>query len=247
MSEPQTKPTEDLMQSTQEQQEITHNEQAPASAPELSGPLKTLKDAFPDLDIEIIQTILDSQGGNLDSAFEVLLGMSDPSYKPEPGQVDNASQLQQDEAYARQLAREGDAHYPQNNNVNRDNEPLFNFQELPMIKEKVIEAGTAAKNKIMNLYNQFMASTSEQPREPNRNNTRLADNNDVDLYGSDPTLNVPRHTTSTPKEQLRSDEDFARQLALNQDTHSEQNEQNEQTEQNEGNKNNKETGAQMTI
>lgn len=143
--------------------------------PPLTGPVKTLKDAFPDLDVEVIETILDSQGGNLDATFEVLLGMSDPTYKPEPETIQQQSvgmdQLRQDEEYARRLAREGDAHYPQNNTAatNENQQPLFNFQgkkreieirkifsrakerrtdhmfyieELPIIKEKVIEAGT---------------------------------------------------------------------------------------------------------
>lgn len=94
--------------------------------PALSGDLKTLKDAFPDLEIEIIETILASQGGRVDAAFEVLLGMSDPTYKPEQSE----QQLRQDEEYARRLAREGDAHLPQNTNpnTNENQQPLFNFQ-----------------------------------------------------------------------------------------------------------------------
>ncbi|KAG2199693.1 hypothetical protein INT47_012829 [Mucor saturninus] len=203
---------------------------------ELSGDIKTLKDAFPDLDLDVIETILDSQGGNLDSAFEILLGMSDPTYKPTPEEAEGLSQLRQDEEYARRLAREGDAHYPQNNQ--EPQQPLFNFQEeLPIIKEKVIEAGTAAKNKIMNLYNQFMAadqpSTSTQSGvlESRMGNLSLSQNQrpvatpqsvSVDLYewdgkdqvGRNPLLSPKKNSnTSTPNDQLLSDEEFARQLA----------------------------------
>ncbi|KAL9538934.1 hypothetical protein MBANPS3_010572 [Mucor bainieri] len=229
---------------------------------ELSGDVKTLKDAFPDLDIDVIETILASQGGNLDAAFEVLLGMSDPSYKPEPEQSEGMNQLRQDEEYARRLAREGDAHYPQNNTQQQAEQPLFNFQEeLPIIKEKVIEAGTAAKNKIMSLYNQFMAPDQTQQQqgqssqggvlESGMGNLSLSDNQapprqqytapapqqqarpsqptatsgSVDLYewdGKNPSQSPVRNPllsqrkesfTSTPAEQMLSDEEFARQLA----------------------------------
>ncbi|EPB91872.1 hypothetical protein HMPREF1544_01165 [Mucor circinelloides 1006PhL] len=182
MSEPQNKPVDELMKpatpSTAEQ--VNQEQQVPITLPasenennttELTGDVKTLKDAFPDLDVDVIETILASQGGNLDAAFEVLLGMSDPSYKPEPGQSEGMNQLRQDEEYARRLAREGDAHYPQNNAQQQQQQqqaeqPLFNFQEeLPIIKEKVIEAGTAAKNKIMSLYNQFMAPDQTQQQQ----------------------------------------------------------------------------------
>ncbi|KAK4518555.1 uncharacterized protein ATC70_008774 [Mucor velutinosus] len=294
MSEPQSKSVHELMKpatpTTAEQ--VNQEEQVPITLPssdnndnqteqttttttttndtttELSGDIKTLKDAFPDLDIDVIETILASQGGNLDAAFEVLLGMSDPSYKPEPGQSEGMDQLRRDEEYARRLAREGDAHYPQNNTQQQQAEqPLFNFQEeLPIIKEKVIEAGTAAKNKIMSLYNQFMAPDQAQQQqgqssqggilESGIGNLSLSDNQaspqqqqqqqrytaplpqqqarpspptatsgSVDLYEWDgnkapqspvrnPLLSQRKESaTSTPAEQMLSDEEFARQLA----------------------------------
>lgn len=115
MPEPQTSPVT----------ANTHSEDTPA-VPELKGDIKTLKDAFPDLDVEVIEAVLETQAGNLDATFEVLLGLSDPSYKPTPQEVEGLSQLRQDEEYARRLAREGDAHYPQNNA--QTTQPLFNLQ-----------------------------------------------------------------------------------------------------------------------
>ncbi|KAI8636147.1 hypothetical protein BD408DRAFT_426614 [Parasitella parasitica] len=185
MSEPQSKPVDELIKSSAPAAEQAAEEQVPITLPasndpptqttnspennntnvELTGHVKTLKDAFPDLDVDVIETILASQGGNLDAAFEVLLNMSDPTYKPEPNQAEGMNQLRQDEEYARRLAREGDPHYPQNNAQQPTGQPQFSLQdELAPIKEKVIEAGTAAKNKIMNFYNQFMApdQTSQQ-------------------------------------------------------------------------------------
>ncbi|KAI8371927.1 hypothetical protein EDC96DRAFT_500918 [Choanephora cucurbitarum] len=240
MSEPQTRPTEELMSTPDSEHRVADVDSQTTPTPEPTGPLKTLKDAFPDLDLDIIQTILASQDNRLDAAFEVLLGMSDPSYKPEPGQLEGLTQMQQDEAYARQLSREAYGQ-PTQDNSNRNNEPLFNFQEeLPVIKEKVIEAGIAAKNKLVNLYNQFMEGPSELQQqqqqqqtstrqsnslEDNMNNLRLSDNQNanVDLYGGEGRMPVrshyeqpnaqPKNTTSTPKDQLLSDEEFARRLA----------------------------------
>ncbi|KAI9475603.1 MAG: hypothetical protein EXX96DRAFT_573926 [Benjaminiella poitrasii] len=288
MSEPQTKPVEELLSNNtsslpQEESEPTFvspsalssnvqtpsdqeasNDQTPNNSQttpnsqtpdnqqqELPPKVKTLKDAFPDLDVDVIETILESQNGNLDSTFEVLLGMSDPTYKPNPQESASLNQLREDEEYARRLAREGDAHFPQNNgdaNVNLQQQqqqlqqPLFNFQEeLPMIKEKVIEVGTAAKNKIMNLYNQFMAPGPEQQGtsslrnesiETGMNNLNLSDDaqrqnappsqvttrRSVDLYEWNGQTKAPQQPalerkTSTSVEQLLSDEEFARQLA----------------------------------
>ncbi|CEI95476.1 hypothetical protein RMCBS344292_09661 [Rhizopus microsporus] len=226
----------------------TQQQQQQPTPVELKGPVKTLKDAFPDLDVDVIETILDSQGGNLDAAFEILLGMSDPSYKPEPSQ----EQMRQDEAYARQLAREGDAHYPQDTTARANSQgPAFNLQEeLPVIKEKMIEAGTAAKNKIVNFYNQFMAGSNssnnnsnnnqrtartthgnndlletrmgslslmdDQPQRPSPNNNNNNRGGSVDLYEWDGRTShaaTQKNVTSTPNEQLMSDEEFARRIA----------------------------------
>lgn len=75
--------------STQQQQETTHEQSPQQQSPQqqqeqqLSEPVRTLKEAFPDIDVEVIEAILASQGGQMERSFEVLLGMSDPNYKPE--------------------------------------------------------------------------------------------------------------------------------------------------------------------
>lgn len=154
MSEPQTNTVEELMKptstpSTEEpitasitEDPITPNtteepitasstEEPAENNPEqkqalLTGNVKTLKDAFPDVDVEVIEAILQSQGGQLEAAFDVLLGMSDPTYKPEPRETEQESQVKQDEEYARRLADEADAQYARNSN-NNDDQP-FNLQ-----------------------------------------------------------------------------------------------------------------------
>ncbi|GEM09656.1 ubiquitin system component Cue [Rhodotorula toruloides] len=58
---------------------------------------------FPQVEVEIVEAVLAASGGSLDEATEQLLVMNDPEYKPDPVEL---SQLEADEEYARQLARE---------------------------------------------------------------------------------------------------------------------------------------------
>lgn len=40
-----------------------------------------LQGMFPDFDVSLLQSVLESVGGDPDKAIDILLGMSDPSYK----------------------------------------------------------------------------------------------------------------------------------------------------------------------
>ncbi|BGP30071.1 hypothetical protein JCM10296v2_001823 [Rhodotorula toruloides] len=62
-----------------------------------------LRALFPQVEVEILEAVLVASGGSLDEATEQLLVMNDPEYKPDPVEL---SQLEADEEYARQLARE---------------------------------------------------------------------------------------------------------------------------------------------
>lgn len=89
---------------------------------------KTLKEAFPTIDSKVISAVLIASGGNVEPAFNALLGtslvlvlytlthlltaMSDPDFKPEeappprpPRPTQAQRQLDADEQYARQLAQ----------------------------------------------------------------------------------------------------------------------------------------------
>jgi len=59
---------------------------------------------FPDFDISLLQSVLESVAGNQDQAVDVLLGMSDPSYVL-PTRAD-LTQTELDEQYARNLLLE---------------------------------------------------------------------------------------------------------------------------------------------
>jgi CUE domain len=79
----------------------------------------TLKEAFPSIDAAVVKAVLTASGGQVEPAFNALLGMSDPDSQkdveppakpPRPtqqygiGTTTAQSQLEADEMYARQLA-----------------------------------------------------------------------------------------------------------------------------------------------
>lgn len=68
---------------------ITENETMPDNTQtqdlsKLPGNVGILKEAFPDIDLEVIEAILQAQNDGLESSFEILLGMSDPNYQSTP-------------------------------------------------------------------------------------------------------------------------------------------------------------------
>lgn len=75
----------------------------------------TLIEAFPTIDAKVVKAVLTASGGKVEPAFNALLGMSDPDFHaeeaappqpPRPAQRQPMSQLEADEAYARQLAEQ---------------------------------------------------------------------------------------------------------------------------------------------
>ncbi|KAI4255957.1 MAG: hypothetical protein LQ352_002308 [Teloschistes flavicans] len=99
----------------------TEEDVAPPKPPRPVNPLQqaenTLKEAFPSIDPSVVKAVLRASGGNVEPAFNALLGMSDPDAQkddpappPQPPRKPAAptstaqSQLAADEQYARQLA-----------------------------------------------------------------------------------------------------------------------------------------------
>ncbi|KAI8079185.1 hypothetical protein BDF21DRAFT_419616 [Thamnidium elegans] len=219
-SQPPTPPTETAEVAAETT--VTENEAIPivtqtqdlSKLPENVG---ILKEAFPDIDVEIIEAILGAENNKLEPSFEILLGMSDPNYEqtsipqqvtppmpPRPTSQISAEprsrstsgnapfaywehqqeprtveeQLRLDEEFAKKLALEDERriesrrqqlyqqqqqqhqqqHY-QKREQDNDQDSIFNLQEeLPIIKEKMIEAGNAAKKKVLDFYNQIKAN-----------------------------------------------------------------------------------------
>ncbi|EXJ75530.1 uncharacterized protein A1O5_00036 [Cladophialophora psammophila CBS 110553] len=98
----------------------------PAKPPRPMSPREqaelTLKEAFPTIDSNVIRAVLTASRGEIEPAFNALLGMTDPESQREPEPLPPAkpprpvqqqsptstklSQLEADELYARQLAQE---------------------------------------------------------------------------------------------------------------------------------------------
>lgn len=91
---------------------------------------KTLVEAFPSIDVPVVKAVLSASGGNVEPAFDALLGMTDPDSQkdapppakpPRPDQQSRIptstaqSQLEADEMYARQLHE----HYSSTNRQQR--------------------------------------------------------------------------------------------------------------------------------
>jgi hypothetical protein len=74
------------------------SEPQPLSATPRDPAVDQLHALFPDVDLEIIETVLAASGGSLDEATEQLLILSDPTYKPDPVEVGcfRSSQYQSD-------------------------------------------------------------------------------------------------------------------------------------------------------
>lgn len=75
---------------------VTANEPEPQplSATPRDPAVDQLHALFPDVDLEIIETVLAASGGSLDEATEQLLILSDPSYKPDPVEVSSPGSSQ---------------------------------------------------------------------------------------------------------------------------------------------------------
>lgn len=127
---------------------------------------KTLGEAFPSIDAAVIKAVLTAGGGNVESAFDALLGMTDPESQqnasppakpPRPirhGEVPTStaqSQLEADEMYARQLHEHysGASRQQRESLGSRQQAPIqqrrgeevreysFLDDDLPMIRENI--------------------------------------------------------------------------------------------------------------
>ncbi|KAJ2926745.1 hypothetical protein H1R20_g10342, partial [Candolleomyces eurysporus] len=87
--------------------DLRQHQNVPAGDPRVAE----LKAMFPDYDDAVLLTILESANGNQESALEILLGMSDPNYKPDPNAfaappAPTMTQEELDEQLARRLMLE---------------------------------------------------------------------------------------------------------------------------------------------
>ncbi|RIA88124.1 hypothetical protein C1645_256997 [Glomus cerebriforme] len=144
-------------------------------AAQRSEAINTLKGMFPDVDPEVCEMIFDANQASLEQSINVLLGMSDPNYKSEetiPVQTESGylssstrEQIERDEELARSLAAEADRQfYAENPHAQRQQPPPQQQQqqqqsafpdfseELPIIKEKIVQAVDTTKKKAKEWY-----------------------------------------------------------------------------------------------
>jgi hypothetical protein len=166
-----------------------HEEIPPQKPPRPLSPQQqaenTLIEAFPSIDAKVVKAVLQASGGRVEPAFNALLGMSDPDFKPEeaapppqpprPKQRQPMSQLEADEMYARQLAEQynsaprGSQNYynqrepgrrgpnQQRPRYDEDEERQRNFfdDDLPEIGKNIQQGFVETQKKVNNWINNF--------------------------------------------------------------------------------------------
>ncbi|KAL1850198.1 ubiquitin-binding protein cue5 [Diaporthe australafricana] len=154
-----------------------------------------LKEAFPSIDASVIKAVLIASRGQVDPAFNALLGMSDPDAiqhdaeeqpPPQPPRPQNAqSQLEADEAYARQLAQHYESQSaayeartsnrgPANpirqrqqtglkpNEMYDDREHSFMDDDLPVIQEQLKKGFQETQTKVNTWFKDIKKKFDEQ-------------------------------------------------------------------------------------
>lgn len=120
VSEPETKPgteevvAEETKPAVPEKETKSETEDAPPQPPRPLSPAarikKDLKEAFPQIEDKYIEAVLIASHGRSDPAFNALLYLLDPTFKPEPYAVAEVSKAPvsatDDELLARQLQKE---------------------------------------------------------------------------------------------------------------------------------------------
>ncbi|CAG8710684.1 15286_t:CDS:2 [Acaulospora morrowiae] len=217
--------------------------------------LQQLTSMFPGIDAEVCEAVLSANNGDMGASITTLLGMSDPNFKSEeaiPIQADDGFvtsssrlQIERDEELARQLAAEEDREYgappnpvnqqPQQQQSSPSGFPDFS-EELPIIKEKIVQAADTTKKKVKEWYDKFKQSRDDQGQSNTPLYTSLpgdeADNHILDedflnnhsrrqnnpyisplrsrpeygSYGTDVTRDIDRHSNREPIKIIRSDQ-----------------------------------------
>lgn len=158
-----------------------------------------LKEAFPSIEASVIKAVLIASGGRIDPAFNALLGMSDPDAvqhnaedevpppqppRPQHQQHTAQSQLEADEAYARQLAehyessayeaRTSNRGYPpaqprrrqqtglKPNELYDDREHSFIDDDLPVIQEQLKKGFQETQVKVNSWFKDLKKKFDEQ-------------------------------------------------------------------------------------
>ncbi|CAG8616319.1 18585_t:CDS:2 [Acaulospora morrowiae] len=207
--------------------------------------LEQLTSMFPGIDAEVCEAVLSANNGDMGESITTLLGMSDPNFKSEeaiPIQTDDGFvtsssrlQIERDEELAKQLARQLAAEEDREYGA-PPNPVSIDQKELPIIKEKIVQAADTTKKKVKEWYDKFKQSRDDQGQSNTPLYTSLpgdeADNHILDedflnnhsrrqnnpyisplrsrpeygSYGTDVTRDIDRHSNREPIKIIRSDQ-----------------------------------------
>ncbi|GJJ06333.1 hypothetical protein Clacol_000524 [Clathrus columnatus] len=169
----------------------------------------TLHSMFPDFEISILASVLESVSGDHDRAIDVLLGMSDPSYKPiiRP----DATQTELDEEFARHLMLEEQSRqqatwrpqYP-----SRDNPPRIgtqspgNSDSVAQIQEHLGKFAETSKRTLGTFFSKVKAKIQELDNPANESGRSASSQQTV--------ASPPRQSSYQPPSQVLAESGLVR-------------------------------------
>ncbi|KAF7322004.1 CUE domain-containing protein [Mycena kentingensis (nom. inval.)] len=194
--------------------------------------LGVLRGMFPDFDDSLLQSVLESVGGNTDRAIDLLLGMSDPEYKSEAPQVPQQQQRPQtqeelDAQLAHSLAMEDErqqqaAWPPQQYHQGRP-EPRRRASEgaerdtvsdtMQEITEQFSKMAESGKRTFGNLFSKVKAKIQEFDQPAGPSNVAGHGANNSNMYETAPSAGAGRHAQQAYYQQQRQTQEQAQMPA----------------------------------
>ncbi|KAH9892704.1 hypothetical protein C8Q73DRAFT_699123 [Cubamyces lactineus] len=217
------RPDEDTMTATVAAPLSTHANPGADNTEEqaqVSPQVASLRSMFPDFDVTVLQSVLDSVNGDQERAVDILLGMSDPEYVSTQQGTTQAEQpsLDLDEQLARQLMLEDQQQqqrhatgnsWPRRDQINvpyqarRSPEgqprppPAERRTDLEELQRTMGQIAESGKRTFSSIVSKVKAKINEY--ETSRNTGQSS--NTVPQWGSAPPTQLDRHTASQAYQQ----------------------------------------------
>ncbi|KAI0663387.1 hypothetical protein C8Q70DRAFT_906392 [Cubamyces menziesii] len=189
---------------------------------QVSPQVASLRAMFPDFDVAVLQSVLDSVNGDQERALDILLGMSDPEYVSTQQVTTQTEQpsLDLDEQLARQLMLEDQQQqqrhatgnsWPRRDQINvpyqarRSPEgqprppPAERRTDLEEFQRTMGQIAESGKRTFSSIVSKVKAKINEY--ETSRNTGQSSNPNTVPQWGTAPPTQVDRHTASQAYQQ----------------------------------------------
>ncbi|PIA12709.1 hypothetical protein COEREDRAFT_94954 [Coemansia reversa NRRL 1564] len=127
--------------------------------------MEALIELFPDMDKEVIETILYNNSGQMEATVNILLSMTDPEYKPDKIDTETLENIQKDAIIARNIA---DAEFIQHSSkpIMHKSTPVFNtWSTTPQQQKK-------KPSKFRDIFRRNRHSDVSTSAQPNVSNVR---------------------------------------------------------------------------